>query len=202
MFIRLSVSALSNNISLMFLKKPSKTMTRSWGFFKSYSQLAKFNDSLVAPKALEPIEEDMSTVTPNFQKSFNIAAYVNRSKTLQNLVHLNVNLSKIEKKPHIAEKFLRLDFEKDMKDHVLFIQDYIGMECVGDFITKNPMIFFDDLNDLKTRVNYLSSKHFTGSQIKHIISKNPFWLSFRWVSGNGENNRLIILKYLGTTNIV
>lgn len=164
----------------MFIKVLSKhqIVNRSWVHYKYYSLVAT-HDNLVAPKALDTVKDDMSIVTPNFQSTFNIAAYVNRSETLQNLVHLNVNLSKIEKKPHIAEKFLRLDFEKDMKKHILFIQDYVAMEGVGHFITKNPSIFFEDLNDLNTRVNYLTSKHFEDSQIKRIISKNPFWLSFR-----------------------
>lgn len=162
-----SIPALSNTCR-MFLKLP----TRCCSFISA-------NDSYRPPKALEIIEEDVSGTTPNFKNTYNIAAYVNRSETLQNLVHLNVNLSKIEKMPHVAEKFLRLDFEKDMKNHILFIQDYVGMDAVGDFITKNPMILFEDLNDLHTRVNYLSSKHFMDSEIKRIICKNPFWLSFR-----------------------
>lgn len=174
-----SASALRNTYR-MFLKLPIKPSITNqlWPHYKCFSLIAT-NDSFIAPKALETMEEDISTVTPNFKDTYNLAAYVNRSETLQNLVHLNVNLSKIEKKPYIAEKILRLDFEKDMKNHILFIQDYVGMDAIGDFITKNPMIFFEDLNDLNTRVNYLSSKHFMEDEIQRIICKNPFWLSFR-----------------------
>lgn len=155
-------------------------INKHWEYFRSCSLLAT-NGSLVAPKALDTTDEDLSIVTPNFQNTYNIAAYVNSSETLQNLVNLGVDLSKIETKPWVFEKFLKLDFERDMRHHVLFIQDFVGMDNVGHFITKNPLIFLESLDDIKTRVNYLTSKNFMDSQIKRIITKNPFWLSYRYV---------------------
>lgn len=133
---------------------------------------------------LERVNEDVSEITPYFPKSFNLAAYVNTSETLQNLVHLNVNLSKIEKKPYIAEKILKLDFEKDIKKQIWFLKDYVGTEEIGEYITKNPLILCEPLEDLETRVNYLRSKRFTESDIQRIISRNAFWLMYRRVSIN------------------
>ncbi|NP_001380777.1 transcription termination factor 3, mitochondrial isoform X1 [Bombyx mori] len=127
---------------------------------------------------LQRTHKDLSDVTPFLSNTFNLAAYVNHSKTLQNLIDLNVNISKFEKKPYIIEKLLKLDFEKNMKSHIVFLSDYVNMEQMGEFFTKNPMIFCEHLEDLKTRVNYLESKRFSDSEIKRIISKNPYWLNF------------------------
>lgn len=194
----MSTAAMVSRLSVFFKQsfKPQK-ITRAWNFNQQCSSVARTekntdntfervsDDSLfditerkTDDNTLQIVQEDLSHITPNFHQSFNIAAYVNRSETLQNLVNLNVNLSKIEKKPYIVEKFLRLDFERDMKDHIIFLNDYVDMEQIGDYITKNPMIFYEDLEDLKVRINYLNAKGFDGTQINRIISKNPFWLMY------------------------
>lgn len=130
-------------------------------------------------EALSICEDDVSSLTPYISKSFNIAPYVNTSENLKKLLQLNVNLSKIEKKPHLIEKLLKLDFEKDIKDHIYFLNNLVTFDNLGAFITKNPMIFYETLDDLNVRVNYLLSKNFNTSQIQHIVLKNPFWLMFR-----------------------
>lgn len=127
-----------------------------------------------------PEDADLSLITPQFQKSFNIAAYVNNSETLKKFVDLKVNLSKIEKKPSIAEKLLKLNFEKNVKAHIMFLNDHVSEEQISRFITKNPMIFYETIEDLQVRVNYLTSKRFSNEQIKLIVTKNPFWLMFRY----------------------
>ncbi|XP_046961274.1 transcription termination factor 3, mitochondrial isoform X2 [Vanessa cardui] len=127
---------------------------------------------------LESVSEDLSEVTPYFPESFNIAAYVNKSETLQNLVKLNVNLSKIEKKPHIVNKLLKMDFEKDMKENIFFIKDFVDSENIGNYITKNPLILCESIENFQVRINYLQSKSFSNLQIHNIIARNPFWLMF------------------------
>ncbi|KAF9414697.1 hypothetical protein HW555_007475 [Spodoptera exigua] len=152
--------------------------------FCSALQHANNTNSILADKgktkveALSPAVEDLSTITPYFSNTFNLAAYINQSKTLKNLVDLNVNISKIEKKPYIVERFLKLDFEKDMKNHIIFLNNYIDMEDMGNFLTKNPMILCEPLEDLQVRVNYLHSKDFEENQIQRIVMNNPFWLMF------------------------
>ncbi|XP_052745987.1 transcription termination factor 3, mitochondrial isoform X2 [Bicyclus anynana] len=122
--------------------------------------------------------KDVSDITPYFPESFNLSAYINTSQSLQNLVHLNVNLSKIEKKPHIVNKILKLDLVNDIQKHILFLKDYIHVDNIGPFITKNPLILCEAIEDLEVRVNYLQSKHFNQDDIKRILSRNPFWLMF------------------------
>ncbi|XP_050360890.1 transcription termination factor 3, mitochondrial [Nymphalis io] len=127
---------------------------------------------------LESGSEDLSEVTPYFPESFNLAAYANKSETLQNLIKLNVNLSKIEKKPHIVNKLLKMDFEKDMKRNIFFIKDFVDSENIGNYITKNPLILCESIENFQVRINYLQSKNFSNLQIHEIIARNPFWLMF------------------------
>lgn len=128
-----------------------------------------------------PISKDLYTVSPPLQPTFNLAAYVNKSETLQQLIHLGVDLSKIERKKGVPQYLLKLDFEKDMKDHIRFLHEVCGlpMEVFGTVLTKNPMIFKENLLDLDTRVNYLKSKMFKPMEITRIATVNPYWLMFR-----------------------
>ncbi|PZC78819.1 hypothetical protein B5X24_HaOG217145 [Helicoverpa armigera] len=142
------------------------------------SSLSVAESSEASENALRPVSQDLSSITPYFSNTFNLAAYVNNSETLKNLVDLNVNISKIEKKPYIVHKFLTLDFEKDMKNHIIYLNNFVEMDEIGNFLTKNPMILCEKLEDLEVRVNYLQSKAFKNNEIKRIIVKNPFWLMF------------------------
>lgn len=67
---------------------------------------------------IEPCNEDISTVAPYFRPSFNFAAYVNNSPTLQELVKLGVNLHSLEKKKGVPEFILQMEFNKNMKEHI------------------------------------------------------------------------------------
>ncbi|XP_077293249.1 transcription termination factor 3, mitochondrial-like isoform X2 [Arctopsyche grandis] len=155
---------------------------------------------------LAPTDEDLSYYG-SIQPTFNFAKYVNQSETLQNFIKLGVNLHKIEKNPKNIEPFLHLDFERDVKKYITFLSDYIQSDCLGEFISKNPQIFFQDMDNLQTRINYLESKKFTIDMIKRIVSKNPFWLMFSTVqidrrlgmfqnefSLTGDEVRLLVTK--------
>lgn len=116
---------------------------------------------------------------PNLRPTFNLAAYINKSETLKQLLKLGVELNKIEKRKGLAQFILKLNFEKDVKDHLKSLHDLgIASRYLGPFITKNPLIFKENIEDLRTRVNYLQSKQFTQDQIAQIIQTNPFWLMF------------------------
>ncbi|XP_052756837.1 transcription termination factor 3, mitochondrial isoform X4 [Galleria mellonella] len=147
----------------------------------NFCSLSSCYSNKVSTKTVSPVinssSEDLSNVIPHLPNTFNLAAYVNQSEVLKKLLYLNVNLNKIEKKPHVAEKIMKLNFD-DIKDHILFIKDYVKTDNIGKFFTINPMIFYESLEDLKIRVNYLQSKRFTHDQIEQIISKNAFWLMF------------------------
>lgn len=118
-------------------------------------------------------------ITPYFPPTFNLAAYVNKSDTLKELIKLGVNLNAIEKRKGLPQFLLKLDFEKDIKNHLLFLHDAgIPPSSLGELITKNPLLFKEDIDDLQIRVNYLESKKFEMTEISRIIEVNPFWLMF------------------------
>lgn len=132
---------------------------------------------------LQPISEEEAVQIiadpPLPPASFTLRDYVDHSETLQKLVLLGVNLSKIEKHPDAANLLLRLDFEKDIKQILLFLKD-LGIEDnqLGAFLTKNYAIFSEDLENLKTRVAYLQSKNFSKADITQMVRNAPFLLSF------------------------
>lgn len=128
-----------------------------------------------------PLSKDLyASVAPALRPTFNFAAYVNNSETLQQLIKLGVDLTKIERRRGLPEFVLKLDFEKDMKNHIQFLHQECGipMESFGNVLTKNPLIFKESLLDLETRVNYLRSKLFKPMEIARIAELNPYWLMY------------------------
>ncbi|XP_068942694.1 transcription termination factor 3, mitochondrial [Petaurus breviceps papuanus] len=111
--------------------------------------------------------------------SFTLRDYVDRSDTLQKLVLLGVNLSKLEKRPGAGTLLLRLDFKNDIQKILLFLKD-IGVEDnqLGAFLTKNYIILTEDLENLRTRVAYLESKKFSKTDISRMVVNAPYLLSF------------------------
>ncbi|XP_024427951.1 transcription termination factor 3, mitochondrial isoform X2 [Desmodus rotundus] len=132
---------------------------------------------------LQPISEEEAVQIiadpPLPPTSFTLRDYVDHSETLQKLVLLGVDLSKIEKHPDAANLLLRLDFEKDIKQILLFLKD-LGIENnqLGAFLTKNYAIFSEDLENLKIRVAYLQSKNFSKADITQMVRNAPFLLNF------------------------
>lgn len=133
------------------------------------------------PSILEERDDLDQIDTPalHLKPAFNLAAYVNKSDTLQQLIKLGVDLHRIEKKPDLAQFVLGLNFESQIQPHLLFLRDVgIDPDQLGRYLTKNPAILKESLENLQIRVNYLQSKRFKESQIHRILQKNPFWLMF------------------------
>ncbi|XP_057590732.1 transcription termination factor 3, mitochondrial isoform X2 [Hippopotamus amphibius kiboko] len=140
-------------------------------------------DELPPLSPLQPVSEEEAVQIiadpPLPPSSFTLRDYVDHSETLKKLVLLGVDLSKIEKHPDAANLLLRLDFEKDIKQILLFLKD-LGIEDnqLGTILTKNYAIFSEDLENLKTRVAYLQSKNFSKADIAQMVRNAPFLLSF------------------------
>ncbi|KAM4688441.1 transcription termination factor 3, mitochondrial [Discoglossus pictus] len=135
---------------------------------------------------LSPLEEiteneavQISADLPIPPVSFSLQDYVDRSETLRKLVLLGVDLSKIEKRPNVGNFLLRLDFEKDISPKLLFLKD-VGLEDsqLGAFLTKNPFIFSEDLENLHKRVAYLATRRFSKDSIVRMVSHAPYLLNF------------------------
>lgn len=140
-------------------------------------------DNVPPLSPLQPISEEEAVQIvadpPLPPISFTLRDYVDHSETLQKLVLLGVDLSKIEKHPDAANCLLRMDFENDIKQILLFLKD-LGIEDnqLGPFLTKNYAIFSEDLENLKTRVAYLQSKNFNKADITQMVRNAPFLLNF------------------------
>ena len=107
-------------------------------------------------------------------QSFYLAAYVNNSNTLQNLVNLGVDLHKIEKNADLASFLAKADFKKNIQPLILFLHhNNIPSDQLGIIFTKNISIFKEPLEKLQLRINYLKSKKFSNKAISRIICKNP-----------------------------
>ncbi|XP_061459504.1 transcription termination factor 3, mitochondrial [Rhineura floridana] len=140
-------------------------------------------EDVLPTSALEEISEDEAlqivAEPPLPFESFTLQDYVDRSETLQKLVLLGVDLSKVEKHSEAGQLLLRLDFEKDIRKIILFLKD-VGLEDkqLGAFLTRNPYIFREDVEDLETRVAYLTSKKFCKEAIARMVSGAPYLLLF------------------------
>ncbi|XP_040287600.1 transcription termination factor 3, mitochondrial [Bufo bufo] len=144
------------------------------------------------PEALEDVppispldvltDEEAALLTPPPPippESFTLQHYVTSSETLQKLVMLGVDLSKLENRPYVGTFLLKLDFERDISKILFFLKD-VGVEDsqLGPLLTKNPFILSQDLDNLHKRVAYLSSKKFSRHAIARMISRAPYLLNF------------------------
>ncbi|CAN8027226.1 unnamed protein product [Ixodes persulcatus] len=146
--------------------------------------LTPFQEQLASepnPDALstEVDPEFLDEVGPGLHRSFNLAAYVNQSETLQKFLQLGVDLSRFDRKPGVPQMILALDFEKDVEPVIRFLTS-LGVEPdrLGYLFTKNPKILEQQLENLQVRVDYLLSKKFTKEQVGRIASNAPFFLMF------------------------
>ncbi|KAJ7337982.1 hypothetical protein JRQ81_010508 [Phrynocephalus forsythii] len=133
--------------------------------------------------ALENISEEeaihIPAKPPLPPASFTLKDYVDHSETLRKLVHLGVDLSKVERRKGAGQLLLQLDFEKDIQKILLFLKD-VGLkdDQLGKFLTKNPYILKEHIEDLQTRITYLTAKKFSKEAITEMVSRAPYLLLF------------------------
>lgn len=119
-------------------------------------------------------DEFLQTLRPQGKRSYNLAAYVNQSPSLQQLLRLGVSLYDIENTNYkAASRLLTLNFERDCVDHIRFLVD-IGLHKrnLGRFISEYPEVFDVPIDDLQARINYLESKNFTRHQITQALNRS------------------------------
>ncbi|KAF5908661.1 transcription termination factor 3, mitochondrial isoform X1 [Clarias magur] len=140
-------------------------------------------DALSCPSPFEEISDEDAVqifVPPNLPPAtITLRDFVDTSETLKNLVHLGVNLSKLEERPNVGSMLVRLDFQKDVVPLLLFLKD-LGVQDVqlGPMLTKNPFVLTESLENLQTRVSYLKSKKFSSEAVAVMVSKAPYLLNF------------------------
>ncbi|XP_035733967.1 transcription termination factor 3, mitochondrial-like [Vespa mandarinia] len=137
------------------------------------------DENIKLPEALDTCTEDLSDIGQYQLPSYNIAKYANTSDTIQRLMKLGVELYKHETNVDLMEFFLSKDFERDLFPYIRFLHDCgIPGDYFGKFLTKNPYIFKQDMDDLHTRIRYLRFHQFNIEMIKVILCKNPTWLNY------------------------
>lgn len=120
----------------------------------------------------------LDSMIPETGNSFNVAAFVNRCPTLQQLVDLGVDLSIVEKDYEATNYLIRLDFGRHVRDHIQALVDVgVRPRDLGHFITHNPMIFAVSIHNIRARVEYLLSKRFPKSAVSQILTLFPPYLS-------------------------
>lgn len=118
--------------------------------------------------------EFLESFGPLAPPSFNLAAYANRSHTIQQLVKLGVDLSKIEADRGVAHFAIHADFDLHIKDHIRWLVDFgIEPDELGAFITEYPRVFEETLERLQQRVDYFKSKKFRRQQIVKMVKEYP-----------------------------
>ena len=78
---------------------------------------------------------------------------------------------------HYMIFYSRLDLERDVKPHLIFLHDLkIPADKHAFIIEKNPYFLLEELSDLENRIDYMKSKKFSDEGIIEIITKAPRWL--------------------------
>jgi len=138
-------------------------------------------DSIIQAEQLldqpRPSEEDLMSVRAAYPTQ-SLAALVQESSTLKRLVDLGVPLHLWDSNNQLGLA-VKLDFDRDVAPVVRFLADIgIAPDMIGDILGGNPGLMEEELEDLHTRVNYLTSKLFTRQEIAQLICGSPKWLSF------------------------
>lgn len=138
-------------------------------------------DSIIQAEQLldqpRPSEEDLMSVRAAYPTQ-SLAALVQESSTLKRLVDLGVPLHLWDNNNQLGLA-VKLDFDRDVAPVVRFLADVgIAPDMIGDILGGNPGLMEEELEDLHTRVNYLTSKLFTRQEIAQLICGSPKWLSF------------------------
>lgn len=109
-----------NCSSVTIVKAPSITETK----FRTKSEDAIIDSDFAEEKAsniLAPglgTEYDFSDYGRQLGRTQTFAAYANKSPTLQKLVDLGVDLSRIEKRKDIPNLLMGMDFDRDIAGHI------------------------------------------------------------------------------------
>jgi len=128
----------------------------------------------------EKADFDQLMAKPGVHPIFNLASIVNKSPTLQRLVDLGTNISEWERNGFM-ELAVTMDFKQDVVPRIYLLTDNgVHPNNLGMIFTKNPWIFEQDFDDLKTRLQYFTYRKFTKDQVVNLLLNcNCQWLNFK-----------------------
>ncbi|KAF8381337.1 hypothetical protein PRIPAC_70479 [Pristionchus pacificus] len=136
------------------------------------------------PSRSNPHPLDTSLLPPSHARS--LTPYVNHVPLLKRLVDVGVDLFEIEcKYPAVPRHLLRLPYAEAREKirwlvSIVFANPALAgftPDSLGDYITRNPYVLLQKLDDMKARVNYLASIKFNRKEILKLVSEFRFWLN-------------------------
>ena len=125
--------------------------------------------------AEELLDRKLKSLRPSTRSVvYNIAYFANTNPLIQKFIEMGVHVREWDKDTNIGSFILKLDFDKHIKSHLIFLHDIgLSVHDQAHVITKNPMVFNQSVDSLRTRVDYLKSKTFSQEQIASILVKAP-----------------------------
>jgi mTERF domain-containing protein len=133
---------------------------------------------------LDPFTTDidpdyLQTIAPELPIAYNMAAFVNRSHCLQELVKLGVDISQFDQDSEVASFMLQLNFDRHVKPYITALHQIgVPADRLGGIFTDNPYIFKVSLHNISARIEYLKSKKFTKQAIVKILTTYPSYLNY------------------------
>lgn len=163
--LRRQTNVLSNHIA-----RKQQSLKSSHDELEEYVEVKKNPFSPVTSDHKSFLEE----LRPPVKRSFNLAAHVNQSKSLQKLVSLGVSLYDVENVyPSVVTTIMSLDFDKDCMPAIRFLlENGVKDDRLGYLISDNPLIFFKSLDELQCDIDYLKSKNFTKKLLAQLLNNS------------------------------
>ena len=110
--------------------------------------------------------------------TFDLAYLINESPTLKRFIEMGVDIYRWNQPNTKAKYVLTLNFEHDCIQHLVFLNELgIKNKHLAQFLSYNPWIFNEVIDDLHVRINYLESKGFKRENIRDILIRAPFLLN-------------------------
>ncbi len=127
----------------------------------------------------QSLELYINEISPSLRPfTFDLAYLINESVTLKRFIEMGVDVYRWNQPNTKAKYILTLDFERDCLPHLVFLNELgIKNKSLSQFLSYNPWIFQETIDDLRIRINYLESKGFNQENIQEICIRAPFLLN-------------------------
>lgn len=134
--------------------------------------------------------------------TFDLAYLINESATLKRFVEMGVDVYRWNHPNDKAKYVLTLDFERDCVQHLVFLNDLgIKNKNLAQFLSYNPWIFKETIEDLRVRINYLESRDFNQEEIREILIRAPFLLNLSTKAIDSKLNWFIKKFHLNENHV-
>jgi len=129
---------------------------------------------LEPPADLQHLDDIIRPLPP----TFDVAAYANRSSTLQRLAVLGVQLSFLNKKLSWLGRLLKLDWDQHIVPKLRFLEQLgLDREQTAHLLTHNMPLIWQHTEVLEKRAQYLRDKAFEPEDLPVLFCACPKWLS-------------------------